>query len=200
MVNWIQLRSGGGYDFDTKTIVGRYSMEKDVAEPLAALPRYVKHTLSPWQVAIHSVAVARTIERITLDLDKAAAGLMHDGHESVIGDIPTPVAYAIDYAKVEAIKEEVQLAMEQELGIPILLTPLQHKAIIKLGDSAALHVEKQLFMVPEFQPWNIKAPPTVWCQTMHDVVIEILNDHENYDGGKGAFIYEYNRLITSRTV
>lgn len=203
MGNWIQLNSGGGYDFDKTTIVGKYTMERDLAYASAGLNRYVRHTVMDWQVAIHEVAVARCIERvmaamgysITEQRCAAAGGLLHDAHESVIGDIPTPVAWAIDYDKINALKEEVQLAIEQRLSVPPEKTPKANLSWVKLGDVAALHVEKQLFMTPEHQPWNYVAPPTEWTQTMYDVITEILAKGEHTDGGRNAFITEYHRLV-----
>lgn len=203
MTNWIQLNSGGGYDFDQARIVGPYSMERDLAYASAGLNRYVRHTIVDWPVAIHEVAVARCIERIAMtegrDRDTvvcaAAGGLLHDAHESIIGDIPTPVAWAIDYTKINVLKEEVQLAIEQELSVPVCKTPKANLSWVKLGDVAALHVEKQLFMRPEWQSWNYTAPPAEWSQTMYDVVTEIINRGENLDGGYRAFIAEYRRLV-----
>ncbi len=196
--NWIQLTSGGGYDFETKTIFGRYSMERDLAYSLAGINRYASHSQVRWPVAIHSVAVARLIEKMTSDLNLAAAGLLHDAHESVIGDIPTPVSRAIDYKKTEELKESVQLAIENTLGVPELMRPLGHPAIIKMADVAALHIEKQLFMVPEIRDWGYTPPPGDWAQAMYDIMLDIIRSGENGDGGEEMFKYEYGRLITER--
>jgi hypothetical protein len=196
---WIQLSSGAGYDFTNKKLIGRYQWKKDLAQTLAGVNRYVNHTTIPWSVAIHQVAVARCIERITGDLNEAAAGLIHDAHESVTGDIPTPVSRALDHTAIEQLKEEVQLAIENELNIPEYKRPLENREVVKLGDVAALHVEKQLFMVPDLLPWNYTPPPAHWAQTMYEVISEILDRGEHKDGGEAAFEYEFARLVLEST-
>lgn len=198
MGNWIQLTSGGGYDFEIKDIFGRYTMERDLAYPLAGVNRFVRHTQIAWPVAIHSVLVALLIEKMTCDLDAAAAGLLHDAHESIIGDIPTPVSWAIDYKKIEALKEEVQEAIEDRLGVPDKMRPYNHMGNVKLADSAALFAEKQLLMVPDGRDWNCKSPPPLWTQTMYDLIVEAIKGGWNKDGGETEFCRQYDRLITQR--
>lgn len=193
MGNWIQLTSGGGYDFETREIFGPYDIGADIAHPLAGENRYAGHTLTRWSVAIHSVAVARTIQRLTTtcgedSISAAAGGLLHDLHESVIGDIPTPVAWAIDYDKVNALKEEVQLAIEERLGVPAIKRPCGWKVTIRRADEAALHIERQLMMAPGSREWHYNVPDPETLQTMHKVVREIISNGENKDGGYNAFM------------
>jgi hypothetical protein len=197
MSNWIQLTSGGGYDFDKQILFGRFDLERDLAYPLAGENRYTRHTSINWAVAIHSVAVARTILALTGDKHSAAAGLLHDAHESVIGDIPTPVAWAIGYEKVKAVKEEVQFAIERKLGVPNLLSALNpmHLSLIKLADAAALHVERQMLMAPEPREWGVKVPAPEWTQTMHDLFCDIIRNGEHRDGGQAAFMEEWKKLL-----
>src|SRR5690606_1599063 len=115
--NWIQLTSGGGYDFDERRIFGRINPREDVAWPLSC-PRFTKHTAVAWPVTLHSVAVALTIEEITGNTEAAAAGLMHDCHEAVIGDITSPVGHYLDYERLKELKHDVHCAIFRRLGIP----------------------------------------------------------------------------------
>jgi hypothetical protein len=202
--NWLQLTSGGGYDFDTKKIFGRFTMEQDLAWPMAGVNRYVRHTAANWPVAIHSVAVARCIEQYLKKqeafspehvLNGAAAALLHDAHEAVIGDIPTPLARELGKDKVEEIKLDVQLAIEHELHIPLARCPSHHPDLIRQADLAALMVEKQLLMPPEPRPWCVPVPGPEWMQPMYDVVTAIIRAGEQQDGGQKAFIAEYKRLV-----
>ncbi len=172
-------------------------MERDVAFSLAGINRYAGHSTVRWGVAIHSVVVSRLIEKMTRDRDSAVAGLMHDAHEAVIGDIPTPVARAIDYDKVEAVKSEVQRAIEARLKIHPYQSMNANLGVIKLADVAALHVEKQLFMVPEPQPWGYKPPSSEWAQAAYTIMMEIISTNSHEDGGFAEFCFEYDRLITS---
>jgi hypothetical protein len=195
MSNCVQLTSGGGFDFDKRELFGRYNMERDLAWPLAGINRMARHSAINWAVAIHSVAVARTLMRVTKSRELAAAGLLHDAHESIIGDIMTPVARAIDSVAVERLKDDVQLALEDKLAVPTDKRPALYPTTISIVDRAALIVEKQLFMAPAGHDWGVTEPEVMWTQTMWDVIVDILQEKEHLDGGYEAFIYEYHRLV-----
>lgn len=195
MGNWIQLTSGGGYDFDTQSLFGRFDVERDLAYSLAGINRYLRHTAVSWSVAIHSVAVARTLWEITRDKAIAAAGLGHDWHECIVGDIPTPVAWAVDYQKIKAVKEEAQLALEERMGVPPQLRAANFPAYVKAADLAALHVEKQLFMVPPARDWGVPEAEVEYAQVMYDVVADIVTSGQHRDGGLAAFMGMYEELI-----
>ena len=168
---WIQLANGNGYDFETKEIFGEFDAEIDIAGPLAGENRYVSHTDRPWSVAIHSVVVARVIMTVTGDKMAAAAGLLHDCHEAVLGDIPTPVAMHIGYDKVKALKNDVHHAIFRRLQLPasLLLDSLFHDAI-ESADRASLHVERQLFMAPEPRSWDVSYPSYNWMKATYDEI------------------------------
>lgn len=209
MGNWIQLTSGGGYDFDRAQLDGPFVMERDLAYPLAGINRYVRHTNRNWSVAIHSVAVALTIEKMGGHPDEVAAGLLHDAHEAIVGDIPTPVAWHVGYEKVKELKQEVQNAIHFALDIAPSYWPQNHKSIIDIADRAALHVERQMFMVPERQQWNVAVPSHDWMLAMYETIAELTaydapstslaslssSYAHNHDDGMAAFIGQYKRLI-----
>ncbi len=199
MSNWIQLTSGGGYDFDFKEIFGRFSLDRDVAYSLAGINRCAGHGQVRWAVAIHSVAVARTILALGGTNDQAAAGLMHDAHESITGDIPTPVARAIGLELVERVKEDAQFAIESKLHISSAQSYFTNCLIVKQADCAALHVEKQLFMLPEGRSWGYRIPAVEWSQAMYDVMADLLSTEAHRDGGYEIFLSEYERLVQSRS-
>lgn len=194
-MNFKQLASGGGYNFDKHEFFGRYAIRKDLFLPLARTSRYDGHTTAPWPVAIHSVAVARCIELVTNNKEMAAGGLGHDFHESITGDITTPVAVAVGYDVVRSLQHKVQASLEEKLGIPNRLSMFTWRDQVRLGDLAALFVEKQLFCAPEPAPWNVSQPPPIWMQTMHDVMLDIINEGEHHDGGASSLEAEYKRLI-----
>lgn len=201
MGNWIQLASGGGYDFDRGVITGPFTVGDDIAWPLAGLNRFVGHTMPWWDVAVHSVAVARTIEAVMKGdeaaKNMAAAGLLHEAHEAIIGDIPTPVAWHLGYEKVQALKREVQDAIYWRLKTPRHLQTEQYHDVVKLADSAALHVEKQMFMVPEPQPWTYSVPEHKWALEMWHQMRR-LNQERQGSHSAQLFIQEYRRLVEGK--
>lgn len=195
-IGWIQLASGNGYDFETGEIFGPFAMEKDVAGPLAGEARYVSHTDKRWDVAIHSVLVARVIETVIGDKEAAAAGLMHDCHEAVIGDIPTPVARYLDYEKVKLLKDTIHSEMLCRLGLPQWMMPHSlWEYAIEMADRAALLVEKQLFMAPEPRDWGVPHPPHIWMlQTYAEIKRLSHGGPAEAYRSKELFVEEYRRL------
>ena len=193
--NWIQLTSGGGYDFDEKRIFGNFDLETDVVQSLCC-PRFVNHTSMPYSVAQHSVAVARTVLDMTGSRDAAAAGLLHDLHEAVIGDISTPVAVYLDYERVKELKHDVQVAMYTRLGIPYELLPERaYKPNIDNADQAALHVERRALMVPEPRAWSSPVPTPAWMQAMHRRFNEVLEmDPES------VFLHDWSQFVEPAVV
>lgn len=199
MSNWIQNGSGGGYDFDKKSWVGRFDLYEDVIRELASINRMKGSTpvFQPgrgWAVAIHSVACSRVAKLLGYDANVQMALLRHDQHEAVIGDIATPVARAIDYKAIEKLKAEVQVELDFREGITFEATPAQNSGIVKLIDVAALHVERQLFMAPACQPWTYPEPEPKYAQAMYDVIVDIIRSNEANDGGADAYESLYETL------
>ena len=63
---------------------------ESVARTLARIPRFNGHSDSAYSVLHHSIAGAMALEDMDLT-DAAALFLVHDAHESILGDIPSPV-------------------------------------------------------------------------------------------------------------
>lgn len=91
-------------------------LRQDIAHALACIPRFAGHTLVPWTVAQHSIAVALYLARSGATRDDVLAGLLHDAHEGLgLGDIPSPAARALGpegHAMLAAIKEHLDLLVE----------------------------------------------------------------------------------------
>ena len=207
MTNWIQLTSGGGYDFDDKLIFGPFKVDADLAWPLTC-PRWTRHTPRfSWPVTLHSVACARVIEKITGDAKAAAAGLLHDAHEAVIGDITTPVARHIDAERVSELKHDVDIAIFTKLDIDFDLLPSRHRHYVQLADAAALQIERRLFTAPEPRAWNATLPEHHWMRAMYEEITDLVRRMRLFqaidpvaipDDGMALFLDEYYRLVTAR--
>ncbi len=200
MPNWIQQTGGGGYDLDARKWIGRFDYEQDVVHSLAGIYRMKASTPvfkagRGWSVAIHSVAMQRVADRLELPPDAQLAILEHDKHESVTGDIPTPIARRIGRAAIEELKREVQAELDLKQGIPWECQSQQHESIIRLLDTAALHEERHFFMSPSVIPWEYPEPQPMYSQLMVDVIKEILAEGEHKDGGFESYMaaYEYLR-------
>lgn len=68
----------------------------DIAHALGQLCRFTGHTKRPYTVAEHSVLVALILREQGYDADTQMAGLFHDAHEAYVGDLSTPMKWAMD--------------------------------------------------------------------------------------------------------
>lgn len=104
-MTWLQ--TGGGRIFDLlEPDPAHVDFEIDIAEALARIPRFCGHVRAgPYSVAQHCVLGADIIFRDSCDRNAAAAFLLHDAHEAYLGDIATPVAWAIAEACAAEVAE-----------------------------------------------------------------------------------------------
>jgi hypothetical protein len=87
---------------------------RDIAHALSIISRYAGHCIRPYSVAQHSVLVAHTVDR-EQGKEIQFEGLMHDGSEAYISDIPSPAKIHFpDYRRAEAKIEE---AIAQKFGL-----------------------------------------------------------------------------------
>lgn len=92
---WIQTGTGIAFDL-IEPRPEMVNFEVDIAEGLSRIARFNGHVRSgPYSVAQHSVMGADFLLRETGDETLAAAFLLHDAHEAYIGDIATPVKWAL---------------------------------------------------------------------------------------------------------
>lgn len=91
---WLQTIGGARYVDLANPKPEQINFEA-MATVLARVPRFGGHTNGIYSVAQHCVEGAYAILRDTGRRDAAAAFLLHDGHEYLIGDIATPVQEAL---------------------------------------------------------------------------------------------------------
>ena len=148
----------------------------DIAHSLARVARFVGHTTGdvPWNVAQHSLLVEQLIPEDAAPADRLRA-LLHDAHEAYVGDMVSPVKWALDAESVQAyvrmgmmpsgmspsahwntIVARLDAAIHAAFGLAIPDGAVA--AAIKTADLTALAVEKELFMSPSRRPWSILPP------------------------------------------
>ncbi|MEE8598866.1 MAG: hypothetical protein V3S69_05055 [Dehalococcoidales bacterium] len=78
-------------------------IELDVlAHSLSQINRFTGHLDAPYSVAQHSVWVANKLELMGANMNLQRAGLLHDGSESFLSDIPSPYKKLLpDYQALE---------------------------------------------------------------------------------------------------
>ena len=126
---------------------------EDLAWALARAPRFTGHTLGdvdqPYTVAQHSFLVSAGAV-LPPGADPEAfrfAALLHDAHEAYMGDLATPLAWALGRSQVANLKDDIQLVIHQALGLPDIL-PASWSAAIRVADRRALATERRDLMAP----------------------------------------------------
>lgn len=152
---WSQTRHGRAFDLiDPDPAMVNF---REIALQLAYINRYAGAALVPVSVAFHTLIAA----------DNAAPSLkpyvlLHDAHEFVIGDIPTPAAQALFAlaaphalyvrAALERLKRGVDLAVWRAAGLP---PPDERtEAEIRHADRIALMTERRDFLAAPPRPWG----------------------------------------------
>jgi hypothetical protein len=108
---------------------------KDIAHALSLLTRFTGHTREFYSVAQHSVLVSRVCDRAD-----ALSGLLHDGSETYLADINSPLKHSPAMVRYRTAERHVQVAVEEHFGLP--KEPLS----VKLADTRLLVTEKRDLM------------------------------------------------------
>ncbi len=117
---------------------------RDIAHALSQINRFGGHTLFPYSVAQHSVIVSYLVPP-----EDALYGLLHDGNEAYVGDIPKPLKVLLpDYHEIE---ERVWESIRKVFNLPET-----KPASIKPADLAVLALEKRDVMPSHSADWE-------WC-------------------------------------
>lgn len=110
-----------------------------VAETLARIPRFNGHTNHKYSVAHHSVAGAMALEEHGL-LDAARLFLVHDAHEMILGDVPSPVKPFITGFKEYEERLERHFMTSLAGSLTLLEGPMTH---VKWMDHIIVAAEAQ---------------------------------------------------------
>jgi 5'-deoxynucleotidase YfbR-like HD superfamily hydrolase len=132
---WIETFNGNTFDYENLSM--NIIEIEDIAHALSQVCRFNGHCRSFYSVAEHSVHVANVIdERLAL------AGLLHDGTEAYMPDIPTPLkAYWSKYFWLEQFEEEILKTVFKSFVIPY---NEEDWKIIKKYDKAVLREERNI--------------------------------------------------------
>lgn len=121
-----------------------------MAHPLSNQCRFSGNTDRHYSVAEHSVHVSIMAEKDatakglgkTASLRVARQGLVHDGSESVLQDVPSPIKKELpEYKRIE---NPIQESIYRAHGVPVTMSPLVHEA-----DMRMCLTEKVAFLGPE---------------------------------------------------
>jgi hypothetical protein len=157
---WIQSRDGHAIDL-IKPDLSLLTIE-EVAHSLARINRFSGHTRTPrgYSVAQHSCLVS---EHLPPDLQ--FEGLMHDAHESIIGDISSPVKWALEHlgggAALDELDDIAMIAVAARWPDPKRSMPIgKTHPLVKEQDMRACVTERRDLMGDvQAKPWKVPAEP-----------------------------------------
>lgn len=172
---WIQTLGSGYVDLTAPT-PAQINL-RDMAFVLARTPRFGGHTKQGiYSVLQHELEGAKAILRDTGRRDWAAAFLLHDGHEYVMGDKTTPVAQALaEHAvlvtgdlnasrivsdAIRSLKTVLDAAIYAKACVPWPLDSQTHN-IVKLYDLRMCRTERDARLAP---------PPFAWHESIEECV------------------------------
>lgn len=147
---FVQMHSGFCVDLMAPNLDGLTLT--DLATGLSRTARFNGATRGPrpYTVAQHSVFVSQLLERRRFNHHLVIAGLLHDAHEAIIGDIATPVKIALGRDAVHELEARLQAAIARRFGLgPFIWANygLHH------ADADALATERRDLMAPSAWPW-----------------------------------------------
>lgn len=176
-MTWIQTLNGKAWDFLNPS--PEAIDWKVVATVLARIPRFGVHTSQGvYSVAQHLVEGARAILRDTGRKDHAAAYLLHDVHETWIGDDVRPKIEALaslaswaaakdsDHAHdarcaakwlkaaFQELKNRADAVIYPAAGLPWPL-PLEVQEVVRTYDNRMLRTEADARTGPRVAPWGV---------------------------------------------
>jgi len=149
----VKIQTASGRWVDPLAPVVEHLVVEDVAHALAQLARFGGHgRLSDegfsWTVALHSVEVARRLERAGHPREVVRCGLMHDATEAYLVDVPRPVKARLP--EYRAVEDGLWRALATRFSLPAVIPPAVHQA-----DTEQLYVEAVHFMNAD--GWDVPA-------------------------------------------
>lgn len=165
---WCQTASGRAVDMLAPQ-PGLIDLVRDVAEPLAKIPRYAGQTPgSAYSVAEHSVRGADALIEEGAGADAAAAFLLHDGHEAFMGDWTRPARLALDEllrqhpftgaaAAFEDAHSELRARLDRAIFAAAGLSPPDRAALAAIEgmDCRMMAAERAFLHAPPPKSWGI---------------------------------------------
>lgn len=160
---------------------------ESISHALSGINRFNGHNDILFTVCQHSVLVRNLMKRDGLSARMQMIGLLHDGHESVVTDIPRPMKMyyrEIENFDLNKYGDRVDSVIFKQLGIDSI-TDEEHN-ILKYYDNLALFNEKT-YTFNEEQKWSWSMPLIGWDEFEY----YIQNGREFW---KNTMIKEYYEL------
>ncbi|MBD9395169.1 hypothetical protein [Acidovorax sp. ACV01] len=140
-----------------------------IAHSLAQINRFTGHATRPYSVAEHSLLVCDIMAARGLDHHAQRAGLMHDAHECLAGDISSPAKWVIG-VPWHCFENPLALMVQKQYHLKTANTA--YRVDIKTADLTALATERRDLMRFDAQrnaPWGVIDHPGAEVAPMEGV-------------------------------
>lgn len=159
----------------------------DIAYTLSHINRWNGTTL--FTVAQHSLLVADLVALSGGSVREQLLGLMHDGAEAYIGDMPKPIKDKIEQSQFMESERLIEDVIRKYVGLAEFDTMLID--IVKKADRLACEIEAYLFK-KSTEHWDIPKPKELSLIGMPCI--------ENADIVESKFIARYNKLKYNKII
>jgi hypothetical protein len=174
-----------------------------VAYQLARLPRFAGASAFPYTVGQHSLNVVRLLTYFNASIEARLSGLVHDAHEILLGDIPTPFQhwFAQRFSKGEDLLEQAKTALDADilpsLGVPYPFSK-SVSTLVHYADKTAFLAEANVVFKNRPQ-WLDSYMSASWVNIIH---VERLMPHIHQEAAElveQTFIETYENLQNEYT-
>jgi uncharacterized protein len=195
-MTWILTNQGSEYHLQgAATALNTAPTIHEIANSLAQINRFNGHASRPYSVAEHSLLVADLAQQEGVPPIVQLAALMHDAHESITGDISSPVKWTVGLAW-EVFEHRIAAEFHNAFGLRSAMH--SHRASIKRWDLIAMATERRDLMPFDeaiHQPWPILDNPQhpVLPSPAHFLMTES-HDRMRWHEWADAFIKKFREL------
>lgn len=144
---WIQTFSGRRFN-PTKPVVDAIVIQ-DIAHSLSMQCRFTGHVRRFYSIAQHCVLVS-----YLCDADDRRWGLLHDGDETYIPDLSSPLKHSGKFDNYREYGKQLQIAICKRFGLPE-----KEPRSVKLADKLLLATEARDLMSPLHPDWKQPMEP-----------------------------------------
>tara|TARA_R110000868_G_scaffold83620_3_gene235897 strand:- start:2711 stop:3250 length:540 start_codon:yes stop_codon:yes gene_type:complete len=152
MSHFLQTAGGRAYDLEDDPDPSAIQIE-EIAFALAHINRFLGHA-GAYSVAQHSVLAMRAAEMAGLSPGVCAAATMHDAHEALTGDCPTPIKRILGDAW-RAFERRHEIAIRRRFGICLMMP----SSVVSIDLRMLVTERRDLLGGVEARSWGIDAEP-----------------------------------------
>lgn len=166
-----------------------------IAHACAQINRFTGHTARPYSVAEHQLLCADIAAHLGLPPVVQLACLVHDAHEAYVGDMASPLKWAVG-AAWEQIEQQHARDLRRWLGLHSVFTA--HRGAIKQIDLMALATERRDLLpwtADTHAPWSILDTPGRVVPTYeHTSLSTDKRAHTHWSEWRDQYLERYHAL------